>query len=119
VKIIGNLIWLIFGGVISACLWFLAGLLLCVTIIGIPFGIQCFKISGFVLWPFGREVEIHMGFTSIIGNIIWIVVLGWELFVLHLVVALILSVTVIGIPFAIQHFKFAQLSLFPFGAKLK
>lgn len=118
-KLIGNLIWLLFGGIISAILWFLAGLLLCITIIGIPFGIQCFKISRFVLWPFGKEVDIHLGFTSIIMNIIWIVLFGWELFILHLVVAFFMAITVIGIPFALQHVKFAQLSLFPFGAKLK
>jgi uncharacterized membrane protein YccF (DUF307 family) len=118
-KLIGNLIWLLFGGIISAILWFIAGVLLCITIIGIPFGIQCFKISRFVLWPFGKEVDIHLGFTSIIMNIIWIVLFGWELFILHLVVAFFMAITVIGIPFALQHIKFAQLSLFPFGAKLK
>lgn len=118
-KFIGNLIWLLFGGIISAILWFLAGLLLCVTIIGIPFGIQCFKISRFVLWPFGKEIDVHLGFTSLIMNLIWIVLFGWELFLLHIFVAVIMGITIIGIPFALQHVKFAQLALFPFGAKLK
>ena len=118
-KFIGNLIWLFLGGVISAVFWFLCGVLLCITVIGIPFGIQCFKISSFVLWPFGREIELNFGFTNIIGNLIWIVLFGWELFFTHLVIAFILGITIIGIPFALQHLKFAQLALFPFGAKIK
>lgn len=118
-KFIGNLIWLLFGGIISSILWFIAGLLLCLTVIGIPFGIQCFKISSFVLLPFGKEIEYNFGFTSVIGNLIWIILLGWELFLLHIVAAITLAITIVGIPFAIQHFKFAQLALFPFGAKLK
>ncbi|MBR0599963.1 YccF domain-containing protein [Sinanaerobacter chloroacetimidivorans] len=116
---IGNLLWLIFGGILGAIFWLIAGLLLCVTIIGIPFGIQCFKISSFVLWPFGREIELgNFGAGGLILNIIWVIVLGWELAVTHLVIGLFLCITVIGIPFGIQHFKFAQLGLIPFGARI-
>ncbi len=117
-KFIGNLIWLLFGGIVNAILWFLAGVLLTITIIGIPFAKQCFKISRFVLWPFGKEIDYDLKFSGLIGNIIWILVLGWELCVAHLITATLFTITIIGIPFAIQHFKFAQLALFPFGAKL-
>ncbi len=118
-NLLGNLIWLIFGGIISAILWFVAGLLLCVTIIGIPFGIQCFKISMFVLWPFGRKIEVgHFGVGGLLFNIIWIFVFGWEFAVTHLVIGAIFCITIIGIPFGLQHFKFAQLGLIPFGAEI-
>jgi uncharacterized membrane protein YccF (DUF307 family) len=116
---IGNLIWLIFGGIIAAIGWFVAGLILCVTIIGIPFGIQCFKISAFVLWPFGKEVELgNFGVGGLIFNIIWVIFFGWEFAITHLIVGAIFCITIIGIPFGIQHFKFAQLGLIPFGAKI-
>lgn len=118
-KFLGNLIWLLFGGIVSAILWFLAGLLLFVTVIGIPFAVQCFKISRFVLWPFGKEIDYNIKFTGLIGNIIWILLFGWELFLMHIFIAVLLGITIIGIPFAIQHVKFAQLAIFPFGAKLK
>jgi len=117
--IIGNIIWLLLGGIIAAVLWFLAGLVLCVTVIGIPFGLQCFKIAGFVLWPFGTKIEIgNFGAGGLIGNIIWLIIFGWELALTHLVIGAILCITVIGIPFGLQHFKFAKLGLIPFGAKI-
>lgn len=116
---IGNIIWLVFGGIIAATLWFLAGLILCITIIGIPFGIQCFKIANFVLWPFGRDVEIgNFGAGGFILNLIWILVFGWELAVAHVIVGIIFFLTIIGIPFGLQHIKFAKLSLVPFGARI-
>ena len=78
-KFIGNIIWLLIGGIIASIAWFLAGLILCITIIGIPFGLQCFKIAGFVLWPFGREISLgHFGAGGLIFNIIWLIVFGWE-----------------------------------------
>ena len=117
---IGNIIWLLFGGIISAIAWFLSGLILCVTIMGIPFGIQCFKISIFVLWPFGKEIEIgDFGVGGLIFNVIWIIFLGWELAIAHLITGVIFCITIIGIPFGLQHFKFAQLGLIPFGAKIQ
>jgi len=116
---IGNIIWLIFGGILGALAWLIAGLLLCITIIGIPFGVQCFKIAGFVLWPFGRDVEIgDFGAAGLILNVLWIIILGWELAVFHLVFGAILCVTIIGIPFGLQHFKLSMLGLVPFGARI-
>lgn len=116
---IGNIIWLIFGGLIASILWFLSGLLLCITIIGIPFGLQCIKIAGFVLWPFGKQIELgHFGAGGLIFNIIWLIVFGWEFALAHLFIGLLFCITIIGIPFGIQHFKFAKLGLIPFGAKI-
>lgn len=116
---IGNVIWLLFGGIIAAIVWFLAGLLLCITIIGIPFGVQCFKIANFVIWPFGKEIEIgDFGAGGLIFNIIWIFLLGWELALAHLIIGALFCMTIIGIPFGLQHFKFAQLGLIPFGARI-
>jgi len=116
---IGNILWLLLGGLIMAILWFVAGVLVCITIIGIPFGIQCFKFAGFVLWPFGRQVDVgHFGFGGLLGNIIWILLLGWELCILHLIIGLVLCITIIGIPFGIQHFKMAMLAIVPFGARI-
>ena len=116
---IGNLIWLIFGGLIGAIAWAIAGLALCITIIGIPFGLQCFKIAGFVLWPFGRDIELgNFGAGGLIMNIIWLIVFGWEFFLGHLVVADIFCLTIIGIPFGLQHVKLAKLGLIPFGAQI-
>lgn len=116
---IGNIIWLVFGGILGAIAWLIAGLLLCVTIIGIPFGLQCFKIAGFVLWPFGREVEIgNFGAFGLVLNILWIALLGWELAVFHFVVGAVFCITIIGIPFGLQHFKLSLLGLVPFGARI-
>lgn len=118
-KIIGNLLWLVLGGVIASILWAVVGLILCVTVIGIPFGVQCFKIAGFVFWPFGREVELGgFGVFGMLGNIIWILICGIELCVIHMIFGLLLCITIIGIPPALQHFKLARLSLMPFGAQI-
>jgi uncharacterized membrane protein YccF (DUF307 family) len=117
--LLGNLIWIIFGGFISSVFWFISGVLCCITLIGIPFGIQCFKISSFVIWPFGRDVEIgSFGFGGLLGNFLWIIFFGWELFIAHLVMGLIFCITIIGIPFGRQHLKLAKLSLVPFGARI-
>lgn len=116
---LGNIIWLIFGGIIAAIAWFIAGLILCITIIGIPFGVQCFKISNFVLWPFGREIESgYFGAGGLIFNIIWLIIFGWEFAIAHLLIGAFFSITILGIPFGIQHFKLAQLGLIPFGARI-
>ncbi len=118
-RFIGNIIWLIFGGIIGALLWSIAGVLVCLTIIGIPFGLQFFKIAGFVLWPFGRDVELgSFGVGGLIGNILWILLLGWELSLAHLTIGVALCLTIIGIPFGLQHFKLAMLAILPFGAKV-
>ena len=119
-SILGNIVWLIFGGIIGAIAWAISGLLLCVTIIGIPFGVQCFKIAGFVLWPFGRDIDIgNFGAGGLIFNIIWILLFGWEFAIGHLVIGLVFCLTVVGIPFGLQHFKLAKLGLIPFGARIQ
>ena len=97
----------------------MAGLICCLTLVGIPFGIQCLKIAFFILWPFGKDVEIgKFGVGGFVGNLVWILLFGWELSVSHLVIGLVLCLTIIGIPFGKQHFKFAKLALLPFGARI-
>lgn len=119
-SLIGNILWLLLGGIVLAFLWAAAGLLVCLTIIGIPFGVQCFKFAGFVLWPFGRTVDVgDFGLGGLLGNIIWILLLGWELCISHLVVGAVLCLTIIGIPFGLQHLKLAKLAILPFGARIR
>ena len=118
---IGNLIWLIFGGLAAALGYIVGGFILCLTLIGIPFGLQCFKIAGLVLWPFGRRVvstDNGMGCLSIIFNIIWLLCGGLYTALVHLFFAFILAITIIGIPFARQHLKLMELSLMPFGKQV-
>ncbi|HWB24191.1 MAG TPA: YccF domain-containing protein [Chitinophagaceae bacterium] len=115
---IGNIIWLIFGGFFAALGYFIGGFLLCCTIIGIPFGIQCFKIAGLELMPFGRQVVSNGhsgGCLSLLFNIIWIFTGGLYTAIIHLVFAFLLAITIIGIPFAKQHLKLMELTLAPFG----
>lgn len=120
-RLLGNVIWLLFGGLETAIGWWLAGLLAAVTIIGIPFAIAAFRIGTFSIWPFGREVvdrpEPDEGrkLLILLGNIVWIVLGGIWLALAHLVFALLLAITIIGIPFAVQHLKLAHLSLTPYG----
>lgn len=117
---IGNLIWIIFGGLIGAILWLIAGIILCITIVGIPFGLQCFKIAGVALWPFGSRINAgNFGAMGLLGNIIWIIFFGWELCIGHFISGLLFSITIIGIPFGLQHFKLAKLALVPFGAQIE
>jgi uncharacterized membrane protein YccF (DUF307 family) len=115
---LGNLIWLICGGFLSAIGYIIGGFLMCCTIIGIPFGIQMFKIGGLVLWPFGKKVVSRGGSSgclSTIFNIIWIFTGGLYTAFIHIVFAALLFITVIGIPFARQHMKLAELAFMPFG----
>lgn len=118
---LGNLIWLIFGGFFAALGYFVGGIVLCVTIIGIPFGLQCFKLAGLVLWPFGKQVVSNTsqtGCLSVLANIIWILVGGIGVTVTHLVMGALLYITIIGIPWGRQHFKLLEISLMPFGKKI-
>lgn len=118
-SLIGNIIWIIFGGLIEAIGWLLAGIILSLTIIGIPFGLQCFKIAKVQLAPFGKEVvTTNDSGTNLLMNIIWIVFFGWEIAILNMISALIFAVTIIGIPFAKQSIKLAKISLLPFGKKI-
>lgn len=117
-----NVIWLIFGGFIVVIAYLLGGLLLCLTIIGIPFGIQCFKLAGLAVAPFGREIrekEPPSGAVAVIMNIIWIILPGLELAVFHLVMALAFAITIIGLPLAAQHLKMTRLALLPFGFEVR
>jgi uncharacterized membrane protein YccF (DUF307 family) len=120
-RLLGNLIWLLFGGLATAIGWWIAGLLAAITIIGIPFSIAAFRIGTFTLWPFGREVVDRPDrdeagkLVVLLGNIIWIILGGIWLALAHLFFALLLGITIIGIPFAVQHLKLAQLSLTPYG----
>jgi len=118
---IGNLIWLICGGLFAALGYIVGGFVLCVTIIGLPFGMQCFKIAGLVLWPFGKQVittRSSMGCLSVFCNIIWLLCGGLYTAIIHLVFAALLTITIIGIPFARQHLKLLELSLMPFGKQV-
>ncbi|MFV0560971.1 MAG: YccF domain-containing protein [Enterococcus sp.] len=115
---LGNILWFIFGGLIGGLGWILAGILWCITIIGIPIGVQCFKFAGLSFAPFGKEV-IYGGSTfSIIVNIIWLLISGIPLALAHVASGIILCITIIGIPFGMQSFKLAKLALMPFGAKI-
>ena len=115
-SILGNIIWLIAGGFVCGIGWIIAGVLLCCTIIGIPFGFQLFKYAGLVFCPFGKKIVSNGQITSILLNIFWIIVSGIELAVFHFIIGCLLFITIIGIPFAKQHFKLATLALIPFGS---
>src|SRR5215211_3648388 len=115
---LGNIIWLLFGGLFSAFCYLVGGIALCLTIIGIPFGLQCFKLAAFVLWPFGRAAvgtSSATGCLTLLLNIVWILFGGLWLAIGHLIFGVLLLLTIIGIPFARQHFKLIEISLMPFG----
>ena len=116
-KFIANLLWIIFTGLWSAILYFMLGLIWCVTIIGIPFGLQAFKFARLCIWPFGSKVDGNFG-KHPIANIIWFIFGGFAEAIFFLVLGLVWCVTIIGIPFGLQCFKFAKLSLAPFGAEI-
>ncbi len=116
-KLIGNILWFIFTGLFSALSWFVLGLFWCITIIGIPFGKQCFKLAGLSLFPFGKNVNSNFG-KHPIANVIWIVFGGLELAIGYVVTGALWCITIIGIPFGKQCFKLAALSLAPFGSKV-
>ncbi len=113
-----NLLWFVLGGWIVLVAYLLGAALLCLTIIGIPFGVQCFKLSVLGAAPFGRQIrerEPPGGVIALIMNIIWILLPGLELVILHLVLAAVFAITIVGLPFAAQHLKLARLALIPFG----
>ena len=118
---LGNIIWFVFGGIIIAIEYFLASLLLFITIIGIPFGIQTMKMAGLALWPFGketREISESPGCLTLFMNVIWILIGGFWIAITHLGFAILFAITIIGFPFAQQHLKLAVLSLTPFGREI-
>ena len=121
-KFLGNIFWLLFGGIIIAIIYFMVGLVICVSIIGIPFGVQLFKLGSYALWPFGRELvdrPNEPGCLSVFMNLIWILFGWWEIAILHLVFGLLFCITIVGIPWGLQHFKMAIASVFPFGKEVR
>lgn len=116
---LGNLLWFIFGGAASGLSWCLAGCLWCVTVVGIPIGMQCFKFASLSFFPFGKEVVYGGGAGSLLLNIIWLAVSGLLLALEHAVWGCLLCATVVGIPFGLQQFKLAKLALMPFGAEVR
>jgi uncharacterized membrane protein YccF (DUF307 family) len=119
-RLILNLIWLILCGWWMAILYTIAALVCFVLIITIPFGIAAFRIASYVLWPFGRSVTMRrdFGVGALIGNIIWIVLLGWELALGHLTSGILLCLTIIGIPLGLANFKMIPISLVPLGVEI-
>ena len=118
-KIIGDILWLIFGGFLSGLGWIISGILWCVTIIGIPIGLQCFKLASLSFLPFGRTVKYEGQVVSLIVNIIWFIFSGFVLAVGNFILGCVLCITIIGIPFGKQFFKIAKLALAPFGAVIE
>ena len=120
-KFIGNILWLLLGGILISFYYAVIGLLFCLTIIGIPFGIQLFKIAGFALWPFGHEIIAgpnDTGCLAVAMNIVWIICGGIEIALLHLGFGIAYCLSIVGIPFGQQHFKMALLALVPFGKQI-
>jgi uncharacterized membrane protein YccF (DUF307 family) len=115
-----NIIWLVLCGWWMALLYTVAGLVMCLLIVTIPFGLQAFKLAGFMLWPFGRTVvrRPDSGGASFIGNVLWLVLVGWELAIGHIVSAFLLAITIIGIPLALANLKLVPISLTPFGREV-
>ena len=120
-NLLGNLIWLIFGGFFAALGYLLGGFVLCLTIIGIPWGLQCFKLVDLVLWPFGKKVisdNTNTGCLSTFCNLVWLLCGGLYTAIIHVVMGILLSITIVGIPWGRQHFKLIEISLMPFGKKV-
>lgn len=118
---VGNILWFILGGFLVALLYFAAGLLVCVTIIGIPFGLQLMKIGVLALAPFGKDVTTkdNPGCLSLGFSVLWILFGWWEIAIVHLVLACIFAITIIGIPFAKAHWRLMKMSFMPFGLTTK
>lgn len=120
-SLIGNIIWLVFGGILIFIEYVIGGIALCLTIIGIPFGLQIFKLAHVALWPFNKTIRIKdwaPGCLSTLMNIIWILVAGFWIVLSHLLFGILLGITIIGIPWARQHFKLMSLALTPFGREV-
>lgn len=117
----GNIIWVVFGGFLIFLEYLFAGLLLCLTIVGIPFGLQAIKLAELALWPFGKHVEYMNyapGCLSTVMNILWLLIGGIWIALSHLILGVLFAITIIGIPFASQHFKLVGLALTPFGRRI-
>lgn len=120
-RLLLNLLWLVLSGVWMALGYLLAGVLLCVTVVGIPFGVQSFKLAGYALWPFGRALvpsATRNKGVSVIANILWFVLAGWWLALGHLATGILLCLTFVGIPLGVANFKLAGAALVPFGKEI-
>ena len=117
-SIIGNILCFIFGGFISGLSWLVLGLLWCITIVGIPLGIQCFKFARLAFFPFGKDVRYSSDTGSFLLNVLWIILTGVPMAIEHAITGLVLCIIIIGIPFGLQHFKIAKLALMPFGSSV-
>jgi len=118
---LGNIIWIVFGGFFIFLEYLVSGLLMCMTIIGIPFGLQAIKLAQMALWPFGKRIEYMdyaPGCLSTVMNILWLLIGGIWIALSHLVFGILFAITIIGIPFASQHFKLVGLALTPFGRRI-
>jgi uncharacterized membrane protein YccF (DUF307 family) len=119
-RLLLNVIWLVLSGLWLAIGYALAGIVMFILIITIPFGVQAFKLAGYSLWPFGRTVvkKPTAGGASVVGNVIWLLLAGWWLALTHLVTAVLLAITIIGIPFAVANVKLVPIALWPFGREI-
>jgi uncharacterized membrane protein YccF (DUF307 family) len=116
IRLLLNILWFVLGGWISGTAWLIAGVIFAITIVGLPWTPAAFRIAGFSYWPFGKVVtKRDPGVTSLLLNVLWLILAGWWLALQHILLALGLAVTIIGIPFAWQHVKLAGLSLTPVG----
>ncbi len=121
-SLLGNIVWLVFGGFFTGIGYILGGLLVCLTIVGIPFGLQAIKLGFASFTPFGKEIVEEKGADStlkLIFDILWVILFGWEIAIAHLTAAAVLAITIIGLPFAKQHLKLIILAFLPFGRDLR
>ena len=118
-SVIGNILWFIFAGLWQGVSWVLVGALWCITIVGIPVGMQCFKLAGLAFFPFGKVIVYGGGAPSLIANVIWLLCAGLPMAASYLIAGVINCITIIGIPFGLQSFKMAKLALWPFGAEIR
>ncbi len=117
-NILGNVLWFLCGGFFSGLSWLISGVLWCITIVGIPYGKQCFKFASMSFAPFGKDIEYGGSVPSLIANIIWVIFFGIPMAITNATWGCVLCITIIGIPFGLQFFKIARLSLTPFGAQI-
>jgi uncharacterized membrane protein YccF (DUF307 family) len=121
VRTLLNIVWFVLAGLWLALAYGIAGLILCITIIGIPFGVQSFKLAGYALWPFGRVLvpsPTRLKGLSVVANILWFILAGWWLALAHLLTGILLCLTIIGIPLGVADFKMAGAALVPFGKEI-
>ena len=118
-SLIGNIIWILLGGIWTALGWLLLGCAFCISIVGIPLGLQCFKMASLTLAPFGKEIVYGGGAPSVAANVVWLLLGGWWSALCYLFEGALYCVTIVGIPFGLQLFKMAKLTLWPFGAVVR